>query len=123
MCEKKEAKYCPHCGKENHNSAKYCTQCGSLIEGQPQENHNAKSKIVAGLLGLFLGNLGVHNFYLGYSKKGVVQLILTVISLSVPIATTVLMRIVAINIWALIESIQILSGSIDKDANGIPLRK
>ena len=25
-----------------------------------------KSKIVAGLLGLFLGTLGVHNFYLGY---------------------------------------------------------
>lgn len=29
-------------------------------------NPNAKSKMAAGLLGIFLGSFGVHNFYLGY---------------------------------------------------------
>lgn len=36
----------------------------------------AKSKLVAGLLGIFLGTLGIHNFYLGNSVKGVIQLLI-----------------------------------------------
>ena len=37
-----------------------------------------KSKIAAGLLGIFLGSLGIHNFYLGYTKKAILQLCLTI---------------------------------------------
>ena len=33
-----------------------------------------KSKMAAGLLGIFLGCFGVHNFYLGYTTKAVIQL-------------------------------------------------
>lgn len=44
---------------------------------QPGYGYAQKSKIVAGLLGLFLGTLGVHNFYLGYTGKAVAQLLLT----------------------------------------------
>ena len=36
----------------------------------------AKSKLAAGLLGIFLGALGIHRFYLGYNAIGVIQLIL-----------------------------------------------
>lgn len=36
---------------------------------------NEKSKIAAGLLGIFLGGLGIHKFYLGYTKEGVVMLV------------------------------------------------
>jgi TM2 domain-containing membrane protein YozV len=36
----------------------------------------AEKKIVAGILGILLGGLGVHKFYLGYTKEGVIQLIL-----------------------------------------------
>ena len=46
---------------------------------QPGYGYAQKSKIVAGLLGLFLGTLGVHNFYLGYTGKAVAQLLLTLI--------------------------------------------
>ena len=35
-----------------------------------------KSKIGAGLLGIFLGGFGVHNFYLGYKDKAIAQLFL-----------------------------------------------
>ena len=34
---------------------------------------NNKQKLVAGLLAIFLGCYGVHNFYLGYTKKAVMQ--------------------------------------------------
>ncbi|MBP5300323.1 MAG: TM2 domain-containing protein [Victivallales bacterium] len=34
-------------------------------------------KIVAGVLAILLGGLGVHKFYLGYIKAGIIQLILS----------------------------------------------
>ncbi len=36
-----------------------------------------KSKIKAGLLAIFLGFLGVHNFYLGHKTKGIIQLLIS----------------------------------------------
>ena len=35
----------------------------------------SKSKIAAGLLGIFLGSLGIHKFYLGYTGEGVILLL------------------------------------------------
>ena len=37
-----------------------------------QEN----KKVVAGILAILLGALGIHKFYLGYTKEGIIQLIL-----------------------------------------------
>ena len=39
-----------------------------------------QKKLVAGLLGIFLGGLGVHKFYLGYTKAGIIQLVATLIT-------------------------------------------
>jgi TM2 domain-containing membrane protein YozV len=39
-----------------------------------------KSRVVFVLLGIFLGIFGVHNFYAGYFKKGVIQLCLTLMT-------------------------------------------
>ena len=36
----------------------------------------AEKKIVAGILAILLGYLGIHKFYLGYTKEGIIQLIL-----------------------------------------------
>jgi TM2 domain-containing membrane protein YozV len=36
----------------------------------------AEKKIPAGILGILLGGLGIHKFYLGYTKEGIIQLIL-----------------------------------------------
>jgi len=52
--------FCRGCGKQIHKSATSCPQCGAR-----QKNRNTKSKTTAGLLAIFLGNLGVHRFYLG----------------------------------------------------------
>ena len=40
-----------------------------------------KSKVVAGLLGIMLGVLGVHKFYLGYIKEGVIMLVASILGL------------------------------------------
>ena len=91
-----------------------CTNCGAQVFVQPTQpvNPAAKSRICAGLLGIFLGYLGIHNFYLGYTGKAVAQLILSL--------TVVLSAVSAI--WGLIEGIMILTGSIATDGKGVPLR-
>lgn len=38
----------------------------------------AEKKIPAGILGILLGALAIHKFYLGYTKEGVIQLIIGV---------------------------------------------
>lgn len=40
---------------------------------QNQEN----KKVLAGVLALLLGHLGIHKFILGYTKEGIIQIILT----------------------------------------------
>ena len=72
---------------------------------QPGYGYAQKSKIVAGLLGLFLGGLGVHNFYLGYTGKAVAQLLLTLIG------WIILIGPIISGIWALIEYVLILCSS------------
>lgn len=41
----------------------------------------AEKKIVAGILGILLGAFGVHKFYLGYTKEGIIQIILSFLCL------------------------------------------
>ena len=40
----------------------------------------AEKKMVAGILGILLGGFGVHKFYLGYTKEGVIQLVITLVT-------------------------------------------
>jgi TM2 domain-containing membrane protein YozV len=74
-----------------------------------------KSKIAAGLLAIFLGGLGIHNFYLGYISRGVFQLLLSTIG------SLVIIGPIIAGLWGFVEGIQILTGSIDKDGQGQPL--
>lgn len=40
----------------------------------------AEKKLIAGLLGIFLGGLGAHKFFLGYTTTGIIQLVVSVIT-------------------------------------------
>lgn len=40
-------------------------------------NSQENKKVLAGLLGIFLGGLGVHKFVLGYTQEGIIQLVFT----------------------------------------------
>ena len=55
-----------------------------------------KSKTVAAILCWFLGVLGIHRFYLGYTLYGVIQLL----------------TLGGLGIWTLIDFIRILTGSL-----------
>ena len=77
-------------------------------------NPNAKSKIAAGLLGIFLGALGIHNFYLGFTGKAVAQLLISILSCGTLSWASA--------IWGLIEGILLLTGSMNVDADGNPLK-
>lgn len=104
-------KFCPNCGSELEPNAQFCVKCGVSVAPEQLINPlNQKSKIAAGLLGIFLGGFGIHNFYLGYTGKAVGQLVLTICSCGIG------------GIWGFIEGILILCGNINTDANGVPLK-
>lgn len=44
-------------------------------------NPAASKKIPAGICGILLGALGVHKFILGYTKEGVIMLLVTVLTM------------------------------------------
>lgn len=102
-------KYCGNCGNEVAPGAEVCMSCGYSVKTASVNPDAQKSKLAAGLLGIFLGGLGIHNFYLGYTGKAIAQIVL---SLCFGIGA----------IWGLIEGILILCGNIKEDANGIPLK-
>ena len=119
------AKYCSHCGNLLNEKDKFCAKCGYEVDGEDSSSHDdeaqvlekndeqVKSKIAAGLLGILLGGLGVHNFYLGYTSKAVCQLLLTLVG-------WILCGIgpVVASVWGLVEGILILTSSSYFDANG-----
>ena len=94
-----------------------------------------KSATVAGLLGIFLGGVGAHNWYLGEKQKGIIHcclagggLLLTIIIdfiLPLTMSTLTILELAGLfsilnaiitivqignGIWALVEAIQILTG-------------
>jgi TM2 domain-containing membrane protein YozV len=75
-----------------------------------------KSRMAAGLLAIFVGSLGVHNFYLARTGRAVLQLLLSLLSLG--------LLAPFVGLWALIEGILILvnSPNFAVDGKGIPLR-
>lgn len=100
--------------QENTTSSEEIPVKEATVVNNNQTNPNAKSKIAAGLLGIFLGSLGIHNFYLGYTGKAIAQLLISLLSCGT--------LAVVSEIWGLIEGIMILTESINTDANGNPLK-
>lgn len=40
----------------------------------------AEKKMVAGILGILLGALGIHKFYMGFQKEGIIMLLVTLLT-------------------------------------------
>lgn len=108
------AKYCSNCGNRVEEGQAVCLQCGFSLRDNVNVDSNAKSKVVAGLLGIFLGSLGVHNFYLGRKERAMAQLLISVLSCFT-------LSIVS-QIWGFTEGVLILCGNINVDGNGNSLR-
>ena len=115
-----ETQTCPQCGTPIVPGAAFCPQCGAKLfeqpaapqqpEMQPQQPvypvSEEKSKIAAGLLAIFLGTLGIHKFYLGYTKEGVIMLLVSIFGAIVLGLGPIVMGIIA-----LIEGILYLTKS------------
>ncbi|PKV04093.1 TM2 domain-containing protein [Bifidobacterium pseudolongum] len=79
-----------------------------------------RNKILAGLLALFFGALGIHNFYLGFTGKAIAQVLLTCLGWILfglgPLAAIV---------WSIVEGVQILTSDYGapahRDARGVEL--
>ena len=76
------------------------------ISGLP---YSSKSKVAAGLLGIFLGSFGVGRFYTGHISLGVAQILVTWLTCGVG------------SVWPLVDGI-ILLATDSKDSDGYPLR-
>lgn len=113
------ANYCQNCGKPMNAEQTVCLSCG--VANKPAVRPDAKSKIAAGLLGIFLGSFGVHNFYLGYTQKAVIQLVCTIVGFLLCCIGIGVFVVLGISIWGLVEGIMILCGKIDVDGQGNPL--
>lgn len=120
---------------ELHNQSQYGqydqSQYGQGQYGQGQQGYDPyagyqqpgypmtapKSKMAAGILGILLGGLGIHNFYLGHTGKALAQLLITVLSFG--------FLAVVSSIWGLIEGVLIMTSSPGTkwsfDAQGNPL--
>ncbi len=112
--------YCGNCGQPVAPDATACTSCG-FATNNIAPGTVRKSKVTAGLLGIFLGAFGVHNFYLGYTGKAVGQLVLSAVGLLLSCVGFGVFLIIGAEIWGFIEGIMILAGSIGTDAKGNPL--
>ena len=62
------------------------------------ERENPKSGIVYIFLAFFLGTLGIHNFYAGFWKRGMLQLFLTLTS-----SLFLFLPLIVTSLWALAE--------------------
>ena len=73
---------------------------GKKIKSQLMKSANTtggdKSQVTALLLVIFLGGLGIHRFYLGYTWQGIVQLL----------------TLGGLGIWTLIDLVRIITGDL-----------
>lgn len=81
-----------------------------VVQGFPQ-----KSRLAAAILAFMFGYLGVHNFYLGNTGKGVGQLVLGVLGSALCGLGTV-----ASMIWSISEGIKLLKDEVPADGHGMP---
>jgi len=112
----KGVKHCWNCAKSPDPNAAICLSCGADLGNSARRAGTplggaagGKSKVTAGILGILLGGLGVHRFYLGYTTIGIVQVVLTICTFGFA------------GIWGLVEGICILCGQLNIDAAGLPL--
>ena len=84
----------------------------------------AEKKVLAGILGIVLGSLGIHKFVLGYTKEGVIMLsctiggyILGIVGSMIVIGCVFFLLPMAAGIIGLIEGIMYLTKSDEEFVN------
>ncbi|GHT41694.1 hypothetical protein FACS189443_3810 [Planctomycetales bacterium] len=115
------SKFCPSCGTPVVTAAVICPRCGSAISG----GGSGCSRVDYILLGVFLGGLGIHNFYAKRTGSAVAQLLISLLNgvIGIPLSVLTLGLFAPISIfasltvfiWCIIEVC-----TVTKDGNGQP---
>ena len=87
----------------------------NTIDTQPQAA-STKKRWVYQVLALFLGQLGIHNFYAGRIGIAVAQLLITVVGNIIALSVGATGGVGPVIIWALIEIF-----AVKKDGKGLPM--
>ncbi len=69
--------FCSNCGAQTQPGQVLCVKCGAALV---QPGHTNR-KLVAGLLAILLGMFGIHKFFLGYTREGLIMLLVTVLTI------------------------------------------
>lgn len=107
-------KYCYNCGKPLRPGADICIACSTPVKNSIIKNSisEQKSKLVAVILAFLLGGLGIHDFYLGYTKNGVIKIVLFICTVGI-----------VSSVWATVDFVRLLTDSLSTDAFGNELKK
>ena len=73
--------YCWSCDTPLNENQVLCVNCGASLVRPTTTNDGSDKKVLAGIMGIFFGALGVHKFILGYKTEGLVMLLVTVLTL------------------------------------------
>lgn len=90
---------------------------GGQPYGAPKYNPSPRpqrSAYIAAFLAIFLGVFGVHNFYLNNNTRGIIQLVISVVTFGV--------GAIAVEVWSIVEAVQLLQGKINVDGEGYPIK-
>lgn len=68
------AGFCANCGQTVASGAEVCLSCGVAVK--KAGDYGKYDKVVIALVCFFLGGIGIHNFMLGETKKGIVKIVL-----------------------------------------------
>lgn len=93
-----------------YNPPQYQPQTGI----EPPPGYVQKSRVVAGILAMLMGTMGIHSFYLGNSSRGIMQLLISLLTCGV--------GAIVIMIWGVLDGVKLLDGRINVDANGVFLK-
>lgn len=108
------AGFCPNCGGPVMQDDATCRNCGIPIlrnAGVPSEAQR-RSRLVAALLAIFFGAVGLDEFYLGNISAAVLRIVLSIVTCGF-----------VGGVWGLINGMKLLTYKINTDGNGYPLRE
>lgn len=104
--------YCPNCGKPVTGETNFCPECGAPLkianyQNQPALNRTNEDRwLIALILCILVGSLGVHRFYTGNIVTGVLMLI----------------TLGGCGVWTIIDLIMIAANTY-RDGNGNTLKQ
>ena len=89
--------FCPSCGSQIADQAVICVKCGAAANPAANPLRPGKSRLTYILLAIFLGWLGVHNFYAGYTGRAIAQLLISLL------IGWLILPLFAVWIWIIVE--------------------